>query len=409
MLTVLVLILLILACAYCSASEVALFSLSHHKVKTFAQSSLPRQQKVAELLESPTHLLVTIFMLNTLAIILLQNVASNLFQNTSGWLYKVGVPLVVTLLFGEIIPKYVAIRNNIFIALQIAPSIDFLQKILAPIRKLIVSITSPVSRIMFFFLSKEPGITKDEIIHALDTAKEQHIISDDEAEFVFGYLDLLEASVKELMQPKEDILFFNIHSPLTKLVHLFTEQKCTRVPVCDYHLDKILGVITAPEYFVSKQNLKNSSDLLPLLRKPMYVPEVIPAKSLLKRFYREKETLALAVDEYGSLSGLITLEDIAEVVIGNVTDQRDQTSYTLAGKNEIIASGRMELSELNDFFETDLSSENMVTIGGWLIEQLGGLPQTGTKYEKEGLLFHIISVSPRRIERIYIRKTKDKR
>lgn len=401
------LLVLLFASGYFSASEVALFSLSHHKVKTFAQSSNQKQRKIAQLLESPTHLLVTVFMLNTLVNILIQNVASNFFQGTRGWIYKVGVPLVLTLVFGEIIPKYIAIRNNVSISQWVAPGIAFLQKLLAPLRKMTVTVTSPISRVLFFFLVKEPKITKEEVVHALETAREQSILSNEETEFVHGYLDFLEATVKEIMQPKEDILYFDIHSPITKLTYLFAEEKCTRVPVCNHHLDKILGVVSAPEYFVNKHSLKESKDVLSIVRKPLYVPEVTPAKLLLKRFYREKEVFAMVVDEYGSLSGLITLEDLAEVIIGNVTDLRDQKmSYTPAGKNEIIASGRMELNELNDLFDTEITSENAVTVGGWLTEQLDGLPQNGTRYETEELLFHIVAVSPRRIERVYIRKKK---
>ncbi len=399
------LILLTLGCAYCSGSEIALFSLSPYKVDAFEESSDKRKKKIAELLRFPRNLLVTIFILNTVSSILLQNVASHLFWNTSGWGLRVGVPFVLILLFGEIIPKYLAMRNNVTVATWTVPSVAFLQKLLAPISNLTIKITAPISRIMFFFLRKDPAISKKEVIHALNTAKKHSILSSEETEFIHGYLDLLEETVKEIMRPKEDILYYDYNEPLTKLTNLFTEEKCTRLPICDKHLDNVQGILSATDFFVNQHRLTNSGDILRILHKPYYVPEVTPAKILLKHFYRERQNFALVVDEYGLLTGLITLEDIAEVVIGSVTDSRDQKiSYTSAGKNEIIANGKMELDELNDLFGTNLSSENVVTVGGWLAEQFDGIPKNGTKLEREGLLFHILTVSPRRIERIYIHK-----
>lgn len=402
---VLLLILFTLISAFCSSSEVALFSLSPLKLKTFADSQDARQRTVANLLRSPRDLLVTVFMLNTVVNILLQNVASSIFRDTSGWTFKVGVPLVLTLIFGEILPKYIALRNNIKLSLLFAPAVDFLQRLFAPIRKWTIKLTTPITRIFFFFLRKEPGITKEEVSHALETAEKQDILSSQEVELVQGYLDLLDSDVKELMRPKEDILYYDVHAPLSKLSHLFAEEKLNRVPVCDNHIDNILGVVSAAEFFVYQNRLTTSDDLIKILQKPYFVPEQTTARALLNSFYRDNQVLALVVDEYGQLTGLITLEDIAEVVIGNVDDSRDQKLlYTVAGKKEIIANGRMELDELNEFFNVNLESDNVVTIGGWLEEQLDGIPPNGTKLEKDGLFFHILTVTPRKIERVYIRK-----
>ncbi len=401
----LLLIFLTFSAAYCSASEVALFSLSPHKVKAFSCSSDSREKTVGELLSSPRDLLVTVFMLNTVSNILLQNVASNIFQDTGGWALKVGFPLVLTLIFGEILPKYIALRNNVQLSLLFAPSVQFLQNILAPIRKWTIYLTTPISRAFFFYLRKEPKITKEEVSHALETAQKQSVLSHQEVDMVQGYLDLLDSDVKELMRPKEDILFYDIQTPLSKLAYLFSEEKLNRVPVCDKHIDNVIGVISAAQYFVFKDRIKENQGLLKLLDKPFFVPEQTSARVLLKKFYTGHQVMALVVDEYGLLTGLITLEDIAEVVIGNVDDSRDQKQlYTVAGKNELIVNGKMELSELNEIFDTELESENVVTIGGWLEEQLDGIPPNGTKLEKEGLLFHILTATPRKIERIYIRK-----
>lgn len=402
---VFILLFLTLCSAYFSGSEVALFSLPTLKVHTFSESSNSRQRKIAELLSSPRDLLVTIFILNTLVNILIQNIASHIFRFTSGWTFKVGFPLVLTLLLGEIIPKYVALHNNVAIAQWTAPSIDFLQNILSPIRRWTIAVTSPISRLLFFFLRKEPGITKEEVEHALKTAHQQKILSDQEIEIVQGYVNLLDADIKDLMRPKDEILFYDINTPLSKLTRLFADEKCTRIPVCDGYLDNILGILSANAYFVGQPRFNAGKDIIKVLQKPIFIPEQTPARLMIKRFFRENEQFSLVVDEYGNLTGLITLEDLAEVVIGSVSDSRDQKLlYSKAGKNEIIANGRMELDELNEMFGTTFESDNVVTVGGWLIEQLDGFPLPGTKFEKEGILFQVIAVTPRKIDRILIQR-----
>jgi putative hemolysin len=407
---VIILALLTFASAYCSSAEIALFSLPTHKIKSFQHASDPRLQRIAALLRHPRDLLVTVFMLNTISNILLQNVASNLFGVDSSWAFKVGVPFILTLILGEIIPKYLGLRYNLSIAYAVTPTVDIVQKILSPVRKLTIAITTPISQILFGYLQKEKEIAREEIVHALKTASEQGIIETTEEEWASGYLDLLETNVKELVRPKEDVLFYDIHTPLNKLTHLFVEQQCSRIPVCDKDLDHVLGILHAVQFFTHRQQIDAGLPLSTLLKKPLFIPEVTGARTLLSRLYQQQEVIALAVDEYGSITGLITLEDIAEVVIGSISDYRDQKPlYTRASDDEIIASGRLELGELNELFDVDLDSSNMVTVGGWLTEQLDTIPKNGLTFEKEGLFFHVLTATPRRIQRLYIRKVHSHR
>lgn len=396
--------------AWISSAETALFSLPTHKIKTYRADKDPARKLIATLLDRPRDLLVTVFMINTCVNILLQNVASDMFGAQGGWGLKVGIPLILTLIFGEIIPKYIGLQNNISIALRVATKINFLQNSLKWIRKWIISITAPISRLMFFFLKKEQGITKEEIEHALQISEEHGTLIREEVELLAGYLNLQDGQVKELMWPKEDILFFDIDQPLSKLIQLFTKENTTRIPVCRGSLENILGIATAMQFFKQKNKIKNSSDLIPYLQKPLYVPETTPAKVLLKRMDGIEEVLALVVDEYGSISGLISREDLIEVVVGQIEDPHDSTSlFIKAGKHEVIANGKWELSELNEYFHSNLESpSNMITVGGWLLEQLGDIPRSGSEYEFQGFFFHILASSPTRILRLFIRKNSSR-
>lgn len=391
---------------YFSATETALFSLPSSKVKTFALSKELRKQTIASLLSRPRDLLVTVFILNTLVNILLQNVSSAAFGEAGGWMFKVAIPFAVTLVLGEIIPKYIGIQNNMALSIATAPTINFIQNLIGPIRRLTIAITAPISRILFFFLKKNESISKEELRHVMKTSEEHGVLDEEEAELVWGYLNLQDSDVREVMRPREEILYYNIKEPLSKLTYLIADQHCSRLPVCNDTIDEMLGIISAKEYFLKKESVYQPEDLVRYLAKPYYVPENTPAPLLLRRLEEKGQEIALVVDEYGSVSGLITYEDLVEVVVGNISDKRDTKSlFTKAGENEIIASGKMELSDFNDFFGVDLESpNNMVTIGGWLTETMGEIPKSGQQFESHGFFFQVLSSDATRIKRLYIRK-----
>lgn len=401
-----VLFLLTLASGYCAGTETALFSLSPMLVKSYKHDPNPRKRLIAKLVLHPRDLLVTIFMLNTLANILIQNVSSNMFGPKAGWALKIGVPLFITLVLGDIIPKNIGMQANVKLSYLAAPSIDWLNRMLAGVRKLIIYVTVPISRVMFFFLKREDSLSKEELKHVLKTSEKYGIVQPDEAELIDGYLTLQESSVKELMRPREDILYYEINEPLSKLIYLLVDKEVSRIPVCDKDIDHVIGIISARQYFIHRDELRTPEDLKMFMIKPFFIPESTSGRALLRRFDETLRVFALVVDEYGSISGLITREDLIETVIGEIKDRRDEkTLYTRAGKNEIIASGKLELSALNEIFDTELDSPaNMVTVGGWLIEQLGEIPKSGTKLENDDFFFQVLASDPNRIRRIYIRK-----
>jgi magnesium and cobalt exporter, CNNM family len=402
------LVVLIWGSGLLSASETALFSLSSLKVKGYKQDKDPRKQLISQLLSHPRDLLVTIIMLNIAVNIFIQNISSSLFGETKSGLLNVGVPLALTLIFGEVIPKSLGLTYNEKIAAKMAPWVFRLQMVLLPVGRFLVAITTRISRVLFFFLRKEQEISIDELQHALRTSKQSGVLQEEEAELVRGYLSLQESTVKERMRPREEVLYFDFDEPLSKLLHLFVDQECSRIPICQNGLDQILGVITSRQFFLHRETVQTHDDLKQILEKPFFVPETASAKTLLRQFYNRHESFAIVVDEYGSVSGIVALEDLVETVIGEIADLRDEKNlYTASGKDVVIASGKMELSELEKLFDVELSSENhMVTIGGFLTEKMGDIPKSGSKYETEDFLFHVLAAEPTRVRRVYIRRKR---
>lgn len=407
-LLILALFCLISFSAVLSASETSLFSLSSFTINAYKTNPDKRKNLISKLLSTPRDLLVTIMMLNIFSNILVQNTVSSIFGELSSWLLKVGIPLVLTLFFGEIIPKSIALPNNKFIAYHLAPMISVVSKIVKPIRIVLTKVTSYVSRAMFFFLKKEKPLSIEELEHVVEKSEEENLLTSDEMDLITGYLSLHDSNVKEFMTPREEILYYDINTPIDELILLFSEKKCTRAPVCDAKLDDILGMISLKSFFLYKDELKSSHDLKKYLKKPFFAAETMNAFSLLLELRDRRENIAIVVDEYGSIIGLITQEDLTNEVLGKMADKKDKKlEYSKTKQNEIIASGKMEIDEVEDLFNIKLDRKSTsVTIGGFLIDEMGDIPKAGDKLEKNNLLFYVLSADPNRVRRVYIRLLK---
>lgn len=403
-----ILVILIFFSGFLSGSETALFSLSPLTLKSYKTSPEKKFQKVAFLMERPRDVLVTILILNVLSNLLIQNTVSSIFDEFNDWTLKVGLPLILVLIFGEVLPKSIALPYNVGISMRIAPLIAWVNHILKYIREPMTKATSSISRFIFFFLRKEKEFSVDELRHVIKSSRESGVLLHQECDLIEGALDLQHFIVKEQMRPREEILYYDIRSPLLKLKHLLVDLETTRIPVCEGDLEKILGILSAKQFFFHRDQIKKGEDLLPILKKPYFVPEAMKAWVLLKNLRERKESLSIVLDEYGSISGLITQEDLIETVVGEITDRRDTKSlYTRSSDDIIIASGKLELSEFKEIFGIPLQShENIVTLGGWLTEQLGDIPATGIKYATDQFLFYVLAADPNRIRRVYVRRLK---
>ncbi len=402
------LIFLILVSACLSGSETALFSLSPLTLKSYQASANRRLNQISRLMENPRQVLVTILILNILANILIQNTVSMIFDSYESWGLKIGVPLVLTLIFGEVLPKSFALPNHTHIAYWTAPWVQIASKILSVIRDPLTKMTSFISRALFFFLREEKQISADELRHVLKTSEERGILMPIESELIGGTLDLQNSHVKEHMRPREEIIFYDTKEPVSHLLDLFIDQKISRIPVCEGSLENLKGILFLKEFFFHKDQIESSKDLNLILKKAYFLPESTSGWAALRNLRERGISLAMVVDEYGSISGLITQEDLVEAVIGEIFDARDASSlYTRSSEDVIIASGKMELSEFREVFGILLKSEgNIVTLGGWLVEQLGDIPTVGTKYATDDFLFYVLAAEKNRIRRIYVRRLK---
>lgn len=409
LLLVFLIILLTLFSAFFSLSEIAFFSLPSSKVRAYRHQLDPRKREIARLLKNAQSLLVTIFLLNTVVNILVQNITSDLLEaSADNWLVKVGVPLAIILIFGELFPKYIGLLFNEKIARSAAPFYEWIESVTTPLRKAITHIANFFSRILFFYLKIEKPLTQDELEHLLKTSEGHGIVHKEEARLLQGYLSLEGQTVKDLMQPRATCESYDIELPLSKLIFLFSEKLFTEIPVCEGSLDNFLGMLNVNDFFIHRNEIKTGNDLRPHLQKPFFVPETTSLKHLLDQFEERKERLALAVDEYGAITGRITKYDLIEAISKPIiTSHEVSADYTKVAFDAIIANGSMPLQDLEDLFGCALDSEyHAVTVGGFLTEKLGLIPSAGTTYTHLSLFFRILSADHTHIRKVYIQQQK---
>ncbi len=401
-----VLILLVLS-AICSSSEIAFFSLSNVRLRIYRTSSDPNKKSIAKLLEDSKDLLITIFIVNTIVNILVQNISSDILLN-AGLLLKIGVPLILVLIFGELLPKYLGLIYNEQIALFFANAVTHIHKFLAPIRTLVKKTTSFYAKLLFFFLKIDQPLSQHELERIVEKAEKKKVLKKEEAILLRSFFRVEKKPIRDIMILKSSMPLFKTTEPLTKLVHLFTSQESDEIPYCDDSEEKILGMITAKDFVAFRTSIETTRDLQKIVKQPIFFPEGTPCKSVIAKMHARNIHSAIVVDEYGSTQGFVTLELLcSKLVPFDIPKEEKNPEYKRLLKDTIIANGTMPLELLNELFETHLMSQyHQITLGGWLTEEFGSIPQSGTKLEKADLLFRVLSSDETKVRSVFVQSMK---
>jgi len=393
--------------AFCSMTEVAFFSLPQSRLKSWRHGKDEKKYEIADLLRDSKGLLVTIFLLNTIVNILVQNITSDLFDRIDGgFLLKVLTPLFLILIFGELLPKYLGLLYNEKIAIFAAPFYTLFQRISRPIRSLITTLTSTLSRILFFFLKVEKPFSYNELTHILDTSEGKGLLHEEETRLLKGYLSIQEKRVVDVMIPRNEVWYYDVELPLSKLIFLLQDKKLNQIPVSRGSLDTFLGMISAKDFLLHNSTIKTAEELLPYLFKPHFIPETTPLKMIVGRDYFRHANAALVIDEYGAISGLLSQNELLDLMIRKEPSEED-VEYIRVSHDTIIANGTMSLEELSEVLhlpEKLESQYHQITVAGFLEEKLGTIPQNGATYSEGPLLFRCLQAEPTRVKKVYIQK-----
>ena len=409
---IIVLIFLIFS-ALISGSEVAFFSLSETDLRKISSSKNKNLRLVNTLRNNPRRLLATILVSNNfinISIVLILASFGQLFEFTSlpvwfNFIFEVGFITTLILLFGEILPKVYANRRPITFSKSMAFPIQFLDKYI------FFFITLPMSKITKLiqekFVFKKINISVDKLSDAFELT-DTNETSKDEKMILKGIISFGNIEVKQIMKPRINVFSVAKKTSFKDLIFLVRENKYSRIPVFKEKTDNVVGVIYMKDLFPHIN--KTEFDWNSLIRDPYFVPENKKLDDLLIEFQQLKNHLAVVVDVYGGKSGIITLNDIVEEIVGEINDElnQDDISYTKLDKNTFIFEGKVALKDLyrilkiknNSIFE-NLKGE-FETLAGFLLEQIGFFPKKNYKLKLKKIEFKIIDVDKKRIKKVMI-------
>jgi CBS domain containing-hemolysin-like protein len=348
-------------------------------------------------------------MLNTIVNILLQNVSSNLSEaSVEGWVMKLGVPLVLILVLGEFLPKYLGLIYSERLAIRVAPTISFLFRLFAPLLRLTTSFAETMSRVIFFFLKPEPPLSASELTGVINACETKGVLSHDEASLIRHSLEFDAKEARELMTPRSAMPALKL-SQLTKknFITMIRDLSKHAILIIEETPDRPVGAVSNKEALLFETEGREAG-LASAARQIFFVPEAMPARKLLQEFSERRAAIACVTDEHGSISGYIEAEDLGKTLLG----YPQKRSTSLLGRlmevgkakgQSIIVPGTTPLTLINEHFKTNLTSEyHSATIGGWLEEMLDGIPQEGSSYVTKDLAFRVLSADEKMVKQLFI-------
>jgi putative hemolysin len=405
-----ILIVLLLGSALMSGSEVAYFSFRPEDIEKFKVNKSKRSKVVLKLYNNPEKLLSTVLVANNtinIAIVLLAAyISSRIFDFTSepliGFIINAVVITFLLLFFGEVMPKVYASRNHVAFALFMAYPLTALEKAFQPITSILIYSSSFVKKRTW---SRRSNISMDDLSNALELTSDD--FNEDE-KILKGIVNFGNTSVSAIMCPRIDVTAIDIKSGFDKIVPVLISSGFSRIPVFYGSFDTVKGILYAKDVLPYTNN-PSSFKWQSLLRPPYFVPETKKINDLLKEFQTKKIHMAVVIDEYGGTSGIVTLEDILEEIVGEITDESDEDMlmYHKLDENTYIFEGKMLLNDFCKVFEIeeDLFEEvrgESETLAGLILELTGEIPVKDQVIEYENFVFKIESADRRRIKEIRV-------
>jgi putative hemolysin len=315
----------------------------------------------------------------------------------------------ITLVLGELVPKRIALQNSERIAMASINIIIFISKITLPFVKILTASTNLIMRILGNKdESIEEKVSKEEIMMMIDVGEETGILNQTEKEMIDGIFDFDDTLAKEVMTPRTDVFAVDIDTPIEELINKVMDEQFSRIPVYEGDIDNIIGILYLKDLFIySRKGEITKETLIKILRTPYFVPETKNIDELFRELQSNKNHMAILIDEYGGFSGIVTIEDLIEEIVGNIFDEYDDIvieDITKVDTNTYIVNGATSIDDINETLHINLPSDNYDTIGGFVIDILGSIPKEDEHLvvEYENLTFEIEKVEEKRIEKLKI-------
>ncbi|GAA0121882.1 MAG: HlyC/CorC family transporter [Clostridium argentinense] len=416
-------VILTLINAFFASAEMAIVSLNKNKMKILAEEGNKKANLLLKLMDEPTKFLSTIQVGITLAgFFSSASAATGLSGGLAEYLKRFNIPYsgqiaiilvtiilsYITLVFGELFPKRVALQKSETIAMISVMPILYVSKITVPFVKLLSASTNILVRLFGLEIDGlDEKVSREEIKSLVEVGQENGVINETEKEMINSIFDFDDKLAEEIMTPRTEVYLININTPLSEILDELMEERYSRIPVYEEDIDNIIGILYMKDFFIEarKYGFENV-DIRSILQQPYFVPETKNIDELFKELQSSRKHMAVLIDEYGGFSGIVSIEDIIEEVMGNIEDEYDKAEPAIEkiDNNTFIIDGMLSLDDFSDYFNIDIENDNYDTVSGFIVDLLGRIPETTEEenIEYENLVFKLEQIKEKRIDKIKV-------
>ena len=410
-----VIALLVLFSAFFSSTETAFSSVSRIRLKNKAENGNKKAKKALYIVEHYDKALAAILVGNNIVNIASSALATLLFVSflgdATGTVVSTVVLTIVVLICGEVIPKNFAIENNEQICLAFAGVLRFFMVIFTPVTFLLLKLTDAVKKISSKNKKKSPTVTEDELKYIVESIEEEGVLEEQESELVQSALEFDEKTAYDILTPRVDLVAIDINDDMENIKEIVLRERYSRIPVYKDNIDNIVGVLHSRD-FLEVLLSGRIPDINKLMQPAYYIYRSKKLSALLADFKYKKLHIAVVTDDYGGTLGIVTMEDLLEQIVGDIWDEDEEIEhkYKKTGDHRYEISGDMNIDDMLELFDKDekyLHSDSK-SVGGWVIEQIGDIPENGSVFTYKELTVTVDSVEDQRINRVTVLYEEEK-
>lgn len=401
-----VIIVGIILSAFFSSSETALTSVNIFKIRQMEKNGVEKAPLVRKLVDNIGSVLTTILIGNNIVNIVTTTIATIFFTEVMGPKGAVISPIILTivvLIFGEVTPKNIAAANSEKLALNVARPIKLLDFIFKPINFILGKITGAITKVFVGEEEESSLVTEEDLKTIVDVSEEQGVINNEESEMINNVFEFGNSYVSDIMTARTNMEAISIESDQEELNEMLKETNHSRIPVYGKNIDNILGILHMKD-IVSAIADGKELNLEEIIRPAHYVYDNMHIFDLFTNMRSENVSLAIVIDEYGGTSGLVTIEDIVEELVGEIDDEydKDEKDIFKLTENSYLVKPALHLSDFNDYFNLELEEIKNDSIGGYVIDHLSRIPEQGDSVEIENLKITVDEVDRYKIEMLKV-------
>jgi CBS domain containing-hemolysin-like protein len=408
-LQLIILIISLILCATASAAETALTSVSRIKLRNLVEEGDKKALEIERLITQPNIFLSTILVVNSVAVIVASSMTTVLalrFIPDYGELIGTILISLVVLIFCEITPKTAAVQNPIRWARALVTPVRVAAWLLHPLVVTLSAITNSLVRLLGGQIKhRGPFVTEEELRLLVNVGEEEGVLEEGETDMIHSIFEFADTTVREVMIPRIDMVTLESDATVDEAVDVALQGGFSRIPVYEETIDNIIGVLFTKDMLKQLREDHNSLPIRELVRPAYFVPETKKLDDLLREI-RQRTHMAIVVDEYGSVAGLVTIEDLVEEIVGDIQDEydREENLFEQVTQYEYIFDAKINLDEFNELMDADLKSEDYDTLGGFLLAQLDKIPVPGDTITHENLTFTVLTTRGLRITKVKVER-----